>query len=71
MRIWKATGCGLWIAGLAVFIIGLNLDGSIKDWMTVGGSIIFLAGLAITGAAWMKTKPDESRINEKKATDHN
>lgn len=58
-KIWTAAGCGLWIAGLAVFLIGLNLNGSVKDWMTVIGSIIFLAGLEITGALWMKRKKKE------------
>ncbi len=58
-KIWTAAGCGLWIAGLAVFLIGLNLSGSVKDWMTVIGSIIFLTGLGITGALWIKRKKKE------------
>ena len=60
-KIWTAAGCGLWIAGLAVFLIGLNLSGSVKDWMTVIGSILFLAGLGITGALWMKRKKKEEK----------
>jgi len=52
-------GCILWIAGIAAFIIGLNLSGSTKDWMTVAGSIVFLAGLGITGAVWLKKKNEE------------
>ncbi len=56
MKKLTIAGCGLWIAGLAVFITGLNLEGSVKEWMTVLGSIAFLAGLGITGAIWMKKK---------------
>ena len=54
MKKLTMTGCVLWIAGLAVFITGLNLEGNVKEWMTVIGSIAFLAGLGITGAVWMK-----------------
>ena len=42
-------GCVLWIAGLAAFITGLNLTGEAKTWLTVGGNIVFLAGLAVIG----------------------
>ena len=59
-KIWTAAGCGLWIAGLAVFIAGLNLDGCTGSWMTVAGSIAFLIGLGITGALWMKRKKEET-----------
>ena len=59
MKKMTIIGCILWIAGLAAFIIGLNLSGSVKEWMTVAGSIVFLAGLGITGAVWMKKKNGE------------
>ena len=55
------TGCILWIAGLAVFIIGLNMSGDMKEWMTVIGSIAFLAGLGITGAIRMKKKKEDEK----------
>ena len=42
MKKMTIIGCILWIAGIAAFIIGLNLSGSTKDWMTVTGSIVFL-----------------------------
>ena len=57
---WSVAGCVLWIAGLIAFIIGLNLNGAVKDWMTVTGSIAFLLGLGITGALWMKRNKDEN-----------
>ena len=69
MKKWTAAGCGLWIIGLAVFIIGLNLSGNAKDWMTVAGSIVFLAGLGITGAVWMKTKNEPKEAEQKEAAD--
>ena len=45
MKKWTAAGSTLWIVGLAAYIIGLNLEGNVKDWMTIAGSIVFLAGL--------------------------
>ena len=59
MKKMTIIGCILWIAGIAAFIIGLNLSGSTKDWMTVAGSIVFLAGLGSTGAVWVKKKNEE------------
>ena len=58
IRMKKLTiaGCTLWIIGLAVFIIGLNMTGNTKEWMTIGGSAAFLAGLGMTGVVWMKKK---------------
>ena len=55
-RKWSLISCILWIAGLAVFITGLNLSGETKEWMTVSGSIAFLAGLGIAGVIWAKRK---------------
>ena len=59
-KIWTVTGCGLWIIGLAVFIVGLNVSGNAGNWMTLLGSIAFLIGLGITGAIRMKRKKDET-----------
>ena len=56
---WTLTGCLLWIVGLTVFIVGMNLTGSVKDWMMVAGSIVFMAGLGITGAMWVIRKKQE------------
>jgi hypothetical protein len=55
-RGWTASGAILWIIGLTLFIIGLNLTGSTREWMTIAGSLSFLIGLGITGAVWMKKK---------------
>ena len=69
MKKWTITGCGLWIIGLAVFIIGLNLTGNAKEWLTVLGSIAFLAGLGITGAIWMKKNKAPQGAENNKAAD--
>ena len=67
MRKLTAAGCGLWIIGLIIFIVGLNLTGNVKDLMTVAGSIIFLTGLGITGVVWMKTKNEPQNENKNAA----
>ena len=56
MKKLTIAGGALWIIGLAVFIIGLNMTGNTKEWMTIGGSVAFLAGLGMTGVVWMKKK---------------
>ena len=56
---WTVTGCLMWIIGLVLFIVGMNLSGCVKDWMMVAGSIIFMAGLGITGAQKKKKKKEE------------
>jgi hypothetical protein len=69
MKTWTIAGCCLWIIGIAVFIVGLNLVGNIKEWMTVAGSIVFLAGLGISGAVWMKNKKSAEETDKKTAAD--
>ena len=69
MKKWTIAGCGLWIIGLAVFITGLNLEGNVKEWMTVIGSIAFLAGLGITGAIWMKKNKAPQETENKNTAD--
>ena len=55
---WTIIGSGLWIIGLVLFVLGLNLTNQTKDWLTVIGSILFLIGLGITGAIWMIRKKE-------------
>ncbi len=63
------VSCVLWIAGLAAFIIGLNLESPVKDWMTVIGSIVFLLGLGGQGILWAKKRnaPEEPEAEKKDA----
>ena len=56
---WAVTGYLLWIIGLIVFIVGINLTGDVKEWMSLAGTIAFLAGLGITGALWVIRKKEE------------
>ena len=49
-------GCVMWITGLAASIIGLNLTGAARTWVSIAGNIVFLAGLAVTGAVWLKKR---------------
>lgn len=58
-RKWTVVGCALWILGLAASIIGLNLSGETGTWVSVVGNIVFLAGLGITGAIWLRKKKAE------------
>lgn len=60
MRKWTIAGCVLWILGLAASIVGLNIPGDAGKWMAIAGDIVFLAGLGITGAVWMKKKKEEN-----------
>ena len=69
MKKMTIIGCILWIAGIAAFIIGLNLTGGAKEWTTVIGSIAFLAGLGIVGAVWLKTRFHQQESEGKKAAD--
>ena len=59
-------GCVLWIAGLIVAIVGLNLTGDAKTWVSVTGNIVFLVGLGITGAVWLKKRKSEKEAEEKR-----
>ncbi len=74
------TGCVLWIAGFVMTIVGLNIQGSTGQWVSVIGNILFLVGLGLVGIVWFKnrrekpeekkTKPDEPETdeNEKETT---
>jgi len=60
MRRLTVVGCSLWIAGLAAFLIGLNLPGQAGSWLAIAGNILFLVGLGLTGFVWFRKKRDES-----------
>ena len=50
------VSCSLWILGLTAFIVGLNMESPVKDWMTVIGTIVFLLGLGGQGILWAKRR---------------
>jgi hypothetical protein len=59
-------GCTMWIVGLVTAIIGLNLTGDARTWVSIVGNVVFLIGLGITGIVWMKKKKDEENNAESK-----
>ena len=59
MRKLTVIGCVMWIAGLAASIIGMNLKGPEKGWVSIVGNVVFFVGLGIMGFVWMKRKKDE------------
>ena len=59
-------GCTMWIVGLVTAIIGLNLTGNARTWVSIVGNVVFLIGLGITGIVWMKKKKDEENNAESK-----
>ena len=61
MKKLTVAGCILWIAGLIVFIVGMNLNSNVREPMMTLGSIVFLVGLAINGVVWVKRKNDENK----------
>ena len=65
-RLIAAAGCILWTAGAAVFIIGLNLQGDAREWLTVAGSIAFLVGLGLNGVLYGRRS--ETRREQKNKT---
>ena len=46
--------CVLWILGITVFIVGLNLEGAAGTSMTIAGNVSFLVGLGLQGVLWVR-----------------
>ena len=53
-RTIPVLGASFWILGLILFVVGLNVSAPAGSWLTVSGSILFLAGLALEGVHWLK-----------------
>ena len=53
--------CILWIAGVAAVIIGLNLEGNARTWVSVCGNIAFLVGLGLQGVLWLRKQKREKQ----------
>ena len=56
----------LWIAGLVMSIIGMNLHTDTGKLVAIIGNIVFLVGLGIFGAAWLiaRKKEDSEKREE-------
>ena len=61
MKKLTVAGCIFWIVGLVVFIVGMNINSSIRETMMTLGSIIFLVGLGINGVVWVKKKSESDQ----------
>ena len=61
MKKLTMAGCILWIVGLVVFIVGINLTNNVRETMMTLGSIVFIIGLGINGVVWVKRKNDENK----------
>jgi len=54
----------LWVLGLVMSIVGMNLEGNTGTWVATIGNILFLVGLGIVGAAWMIARKKEDKQGE-------
>ena len=54
----------LWIAGLVMSIIGMNIDTDMGKLVAVIGNILFLVGLGIVGAAWLAARREKDKGQE-------
>ena len=46
----------LWLAGLVISIVGMNIHTDTGSLVAVIGNILFLVGLGIVGAAWLMAR---------------
>ena len=53
----------LWIAGLVMSIVGMNLHTDTGRLVAIIGNIVFLVGLGIFGVAWLMAR--KSKDSEK------
>ena len=65
-NILPILGAGLWILGVILFILGLNIHTTAGQWMTVVGEISFFVGLGLEGVIWMKKRKDKEEKTEEK-----
>ena len=54
----------LWIIGLVMSIIGINIDTDTGKLVAVIGNILFLIGLGIVGAAWLAARGEKDKGQE-------
>ena len=46
-KLLPALGAGLWILGLVLSIVGLNIHTPTGSWISVVGNVTFLVGLGL------------------------
>ncbi len=67
-RLLAALGGSLWILGLILSIIGLNISGGTGRWMSVIGNISFLVGLGLEGVWWFRGRKEKNQETEKESS---
>ena len=53
----------LWILGVILTIVGLNLNPPAGTWLSIIGSILFLLGLALEGIVWFRKKREKEETD--------
>lgn len=53
------AGAVLWLVGLILTIVGMNIHTDTGKWMTLAGNILFLFGLLLEGVLWFRRKREE------------
>ncbi len=69
-RTLALVGAILWVLGLGMAIVGMNLGAPAGTWLNVIGNILFFLGLLLEGILWVKRKkeePSEEKKEEKTA----
>lgn len=59
------SACFLWVAGLAMSVIGLNLAGDTGKWIGITGNILFLLGLLLVGILWARGRKKETDTGDR------
>lgn len=57
-KLLPALGASLWILGLVMSIVGLNIHTPTGSWISVVGNIAFLVGLGLEGVWWVRRRKD-------------
>jgi glucose dehydrogenase len=55
----------LWILGLIMSIVGMNIHNDTGRLIAVIGNVLFLIGLGVVGAAWLIMRRNEDRQPQK------
>ncbi|MBQ9251966.1 MAG: hypothetical protein IJ188_04955 [Clostridia bacterium] len=55
-KLLPALGASLWILGLVMSIVGLNIHTPTGSWISIVGNIAFLVGLGLEGVWWVRRR---------------
>ncbi len=58
-------GAVCWILGLVMTIVGMNVEGTTGQWISVIGNILFLLGLLLEGVCWFRSRRGEEGEKQK------